>query len=134
MAQARASARPASAAPQPVPLPALREDLRLYPGNSARDGSPSWRILDPVRNQFFEIGWLEFELLVRWSQHRSAQSLIAAVEQDTPLSPVPEEVQELIRFMLTNQLLAPQSADVRKELRERIRSKAKPWYETLLHH
>ena len=50
----------------PVLLPPVREDLRLFPGPPARDGSPTWRILDPVRNSFFEIGWLEFELLARW--------------------------------------------------------------------
>ena len=104
------------------------------PGPRHRDGSPSWRILDPVRNQFFEIGWLEFELLARWSQHGDAESLIATVEQETPLSPVIEEVQDLIKFMLGNQLLAPQSVEVRKELRSRVRMKSKPWYETLLHH
>jgi putative peptide zinc metalloprotease protein len=104
------------------------------PGPRHRDGSPSWRILDPVRNQFFEIGWLEFELLARWSQHGTAPTLIAAVAQETPLSPVPEEVDELVKFMTTNQLLAPKSVEVRKDLRARVRSKTKPWYETLLHH
>jgi putative peptide zinc metalloprotease protein len=52
-------------APQPVSLPRLREDLRLMSGPAHRDGSPSWRIQDPMRNAFFEIGWLEFELLTR---------------------------------------------------------------------
>jgi len=124
----------AEPAPLQTKLPPIREDLRLMPGPRHRDGSPSWRILDPVRNQFFEIGWLEFELLARWSQHDDAESLIAVVEQETPLSPMIEEVQDLIKFMLDNQLLAPQSTDVRKELRSRVRMKAKPWYETLLHH
>ena len=55
-------------APQAAPLPAIREDLKLMPGPRHRDGSPSWRILDPIRNQFFEIGWLEFELLARWAE------------------------------------------------------------------
>lgn len=121
-------------APPKTQLPPIREDLRLMPGPRHRDGSPSWRILDPVRNQFFEIGWLEFELLVRWPQHADADSLIATVEQETPLSPVLDEVEELIKFMLGNQLLAPRSLEVRKELRTRVRMKAKPWYETLLHH
>ena len=51
---------------EPLVLPPVREDLRLFPGPPARDGSPTWRVLDPVRNSFFEIGWLEFELLARW--------------------------------------------------------------------
>ena len=104
------------------------------PGPRHRDGSPSWRILDPVRNQFFEIGWLEFELLARWSDHQIADSLIDDVAGDTPLTPLIEEIQELIQFLATNQLLAPSNASVRGELRNRMRSQVKPWYETLLHH
>jgi len=50
---------------KPIKPPALRQDLKLFDGPRHRDGSPSWRILDPVRNKFFEIGWLEFELLAR---------------------------------------------------------------------
>jgi putative peptide zinc metalloprotease protein len=53
-------------ATQAIPLPALREDLRLISAEPHRDGSPSWRIVDPIRNSFFQIGWLEFELLARW--------------------------------------------------------------------
>ena len=56
----------AEAGPQRLPLPLIREDLKLLPGPRHHDGSPSWRIHDAVRNQFFEIGWLEFELLSRW--------------------------------------------------------------------
>jgi len=68
-------------------LPPVREDLRLYPGPAARDGSPTWRILDPVRNSFFEIGWLEFELLARWKEHKDAASLAARVAAETPIAP-----------------------------------------------
>ena len=124
----------AEAGPQRLPLPLIREDLKLLPGPRHHDGSPSWRIHDAVRNQFFEIGWLEFELLSRWTEHRDAQSLIARVAAETPLEPVLEEVEELIQFMGLNQLLAPQTAKVRNDLRTRLRSQAKPWYETLLHH
>src|SRR5436853_2203367 len=89
-----------------VALPPIREDLRLYPGAPARDGSPTWRILDPIRNSFFEIGWLEFELLARWNEHRDAEALVEQVSSETLLTPSPEEVQELVDFLSANQLLA----------------------------
>ena len=104
-------ASPATAggtAASPV-LPPIREDLRLYPGAPARDGSPSWRILDPIRNSFFEIGWLEFELLARWSEHRDFDSLVERVGAETQLKPTAEEVQHLVEFLAHNQLLAPGS-------------------------
>ena len=115
-------------------LPPLREDLKLLPGSPHRDGSPSWRIHDPLRNQFFEIGWLEFELLVRWSANADAAGLIGQVEEETTLSPTLAEIEELVAFLNTNQLLAPGSARIRGDLRMRLRRKSRPWYETLLHH
>ncbi|MBM3346268.1 MAG: hypothetical protein FJY55_07230 [Betaproteobacteria bacterium] len=117
-----------------VQLPPLREDLKLLPGSPHRDGSPSWRIHDPLRNQFFEIGWLEFELLARWASGGDPEGLIEQMEEETTLSPTLAEVEELVAFLNANQLLAPGSARIRGELRTRLRRKSRPWYETLLHH
>src|SRR5712675_3319161 len=103
MIEAKAKGGASTGAAQPAALPPLREDLRLYPGPTSRDGSPSWRILDPIRNSFFEIGWLEFELLARWREHRDAESLMARVATETTLRPTLEEVQELISFLAHNQ-------------------------------
>jgi putative peptide zinc metalloprotease protein len=111
----------------------LREDLRLYPGPTSRDGSPSWRILDPIRNSFFQIGWLEFELLARWKEHRDADSLARRVSADTPLRPTAEEVQELITFLAGNQLLAPSSALAQESLGRRLAASKQAWHQQLLH-
>src|SRR5712671_7992511 len=131
MTQAR-SAGSTPGAPLPS-LPALREDLRLYPGPTSRDGSPSWRILDPIRNSFFEIGWLEFELLARWKEHRDAATLAARVSAETRLKPSLEEVQELIDFLAANQLLAPGSALARESLARRVQGAKQAWDQQLLH-
>ncbi len=125
-----AGKKPAS----PPPLPRLRDDLQLYPGAPHRDGSPSWRILDPIRNAFFEIGWLEFELLARWSGHRQAGPLLAQVAAETRLAPTPEELSELIEFLAANQLLAPDSQVAREAVRKKWQASKLTWYEYLLHH
>lgn len=117
-----------------VALPPIREDLRLYPGSPQPDGSPIWRVLDPVRNSFFEIGWLEFELLARWREHEDAAALIARVSAETTLRPTLEEVQELIAFLATHQLLAPSSALARQALGRRLHASKHAWYRELLHH
>ena len=114
-------------------LPPIREDLRLYPGAPARDGSPSWRILDPLRNSFFEIGWLEFELLARWSEHRDFDSLVAQVGAETQLKPTAEEVQHLVEFLAHNQLLAPGSDIAKIALLRRRQESQQSWYMQLLH-
>ncbi len=121
-------------AEQPVMLPPIRENLRLYPGSPQGDGSPTWRILDPVRNSFFETGWLEFELLARWREHGDAASLIARVGAETTLKPDLEEVQELIAFLANNQLLAPGSAVAQQALSRRLHASKHAWYHDLLHH
>jgi putative peptide zinc metalloprotease protein len=119
---------------QALALPGLREDLRLIPGEAHRDGSPSWRIVDPVRNSFFQIGWLEFELLARWREHADADSLVQAVAQQTPLEVEVHEVEELIQFLAANQLLAPGSKVAREALARRAGAKQHSWWEQLLHH
>ncbi|MGE5639985.1 MAG: HlyD family efflux transporter periplasmic adaptor subunit [Clostridia bacterium] len=114
-------------------LPPLREDLRLYPGAPARDGSPTWRILDPIRNSFFEIGWLEFELLARWSQERDAAALAARVSAETPLKPSVEEVAAVVDFLAIHQLLAP-TGEVARKLAGRVQAGKKSLITQALHH
>jgi putative peptide zinc metalloprotease protein len=134
MAQGRkAPAGPGAGAQRPS-LPPIREDLRLYPGPTHSDGSPSWRILDPVRNSFFEIGWLEFELLARWRTQRDPEALLAQVAAETPLQPSAEELKDLTQFLATNQLLAPKSAMAQEVLARRLRESKQTWYWQALHH
>lgn len=122
----------APAAGSPL-VPKLRQDIKLYPGPRHHDGSPSWRILDPVRNRFFEVGWLEFELLARWSDHPRVDGLIAQVEAETPLRPTEEEVTSFIQFLDAGQLLIPGGNEERAKLRGRWMRGVKPWYEQLFH-
>jgi len=126
------SAKPEEKA-KPVKLPKLRQDLKLHPGPHHRDGSPSWRVLDPVRNRFYEIGLLEFELLARWADHPSVEELIDAVIDETPISPTEEEVGGFISFLVNNQLIVPGDAEALGELRRRWMAAKRPWYEQLFH-
>jgi putative peptide zinc metalloprotease protein len=120
-------------APESPRVPKLREDIKLYPSARHRDGSPSWRILDPVRNRFFEIGWLEFELLARWASHAKVDTLIAQIEAETPLRPTEDEVVHFIQFLEVSQLLVPEGKEERGRLRSRWMQGVKPWYEQLFH-
>lgn len=128
----------AQLAPQAPPkpqarLPRIREDLKLFPGPRHRDGSPSWRMMDPVRNRFFEIGWLEFELLARWADHRTAESLSAQVAEETALDPTEDEVAGFVEFLGNNQLVVAEHGESYNRLRKRWLSAEKPWYEKLFH-
>ena len=95
---------PAPKASQPA-LPPLREDLQLHEAAPNADGSPAWVIQDPVNNAFYRVGWLEFELLSRWHL-ATPQALLAATRTETPLAPTDDELQALVEFLQSNQLLA----------------------------
>src|SRR5690606_17468072 len=84
--------------------PALREDLRLFRAAPNRDGSPAWMIHDPVGNRFFRIGWVEFEVLSRWSLGDPAR-IAAAIGADTPLAVDTQQVEQTVEFLRGQQLL-----------------------------
>ena len=49
----------------PQSLPALRSDVRLLPVSDPL--LPDWTLFDPARGKYFKVGWVEFEMLSRWS-------------------------------------------------------------------
>jgi putative peptide zinc metalloprotease protein len=88
----------------PMPtLPALREDLVLFPSSDNPDGSPTWAVQDPVRNKFVQIGWLEFEMLARWQP--SPIEVMKSLAQDTPLRPRLEDVLAFAHFLRQQSLI-----------------------------
>lgn len=110
-------------------LPFLRDDLQLIPGPPAESGAPSWSLHDRVRNTFFRLGWLEFELLVRWSTAKNGQvtaaELTERVNRETTIATEGDEVEALERFLLVNSLLAPRDPQVSALLQEKMTRKKK---------
>ncbi|MDD0971104.1 MULTISPECIES: HlyD family efflux transporter periplasmic adaptor subunit [Pseudomonas] len=89
--------------PADMPLPPLREDLRLSEAAHGSDGEPAWVIQDTVINRFYRIGWLEFECLLRWGQ--SARQICAQIAERTSLKPDVEQVLDFRQFLEQHQLL-----------------------------
>jgi putative peptide zinc metalloprotease protein len=101
MSDAALAAAGVGAAP---PWPALRDELKIHAAGRNRDGSPAWHLSDPVRNQFFRVGWLEFEMLQHWGLADPAR-IAEAVAETTTLQPEPEDVVEFAMFLKQQQLL-----------------------------
>lgn len=99
-----------SADPAAMPLPPLREDLKLLPAEADEYGTPNWTIHDPVRNRYFRIGLAAFEMLNRWSAGTIA-ALVGRIERETILSVTVEQVRDMIRFLHGNGLLIRLGAD-----------------------
>ena len=109
------------AQPLPSVLPPLRDDLRLHEAAANGDGSPAWVIQDPTCNTFYRIGWLEFELLVRWDL-ATPSAILASVHSETLLDPSSEELGLVYSFLLANQLLAIHHAEYTNYLLARRRA------------
>lgn len=80
-------------------LPALRPELSLHPGPARADGSPTWTLLDPLRHQFFQIGWIEHEILCRWSLG-SVRRIVAALEADRNCPVGADHIRAMIGMMV----------------------------------
>lgn len=117
--------------PAPVYLPPLREELELFSAPTANDGQPNWTLHDPVRNTFFRIDWLSFEIISRW-QLAEPEAIAADIARHTTLHPEVEDVLVMAKFLQDNQLLRtpPNSARLMAESARRRRG---TWFSTLLH-
>ena len=116
-----------------VALPPLREELRLLPAAPNPDGSPAWMVQDPVNNRFFRIGWVDFELLLRWARG-TPSSIVEEVNAETTLQVDEQEVQDLVRFLDHHCLLQPRSEQAVELLRQRAAALNRGPWKWLLHH
>lgn len=112
-------------------LPPLREEIALLPGSRLQDGQPSWMLHDPVRNQFFQIDWLGFEILSRWSLD-DPEAILEALEATTTLNATPDDIERMLRFLQTNQLLRIR-AGASREMADRLRLRKGTFWQWLLH-
>lgn len=127
---------PGLSAGRPTPkeprLPPLREDLRLHEGPDADDGSPTWVLEDPARDQFFQLGVLQAECLKRWHLG-TAKAVAAAVGRETLLRPTAETVENFAKFLMRMSLTREAGTSAR--LAEQMKRKPKQTlWKFFLHH
>jgi putative peptide zinc metalloprotease protein len=112
-------------------LPELREEIALHPGPTAPDGSPVWTLHDPARNQFYRVGWQEFEILSRWDAGDAA-SLVARLRRETTLEVGSEEVESVARFLAAHSLLVNHSREGTRQLLGKAAFQRQHWAMWLL--
>ena len=76
----------------------LRGDIDLYPGTRGPEGLPTYVLHDSWRNRFFNIGWLEYEILKRW-HIGDTEKIAQAVCVETTLYAESDDVEELQKFL-----------------------------------
>jgi len=114
-------------------LPPLREELKLLPAAPNNDGSLAWMVQDPINNSFFRIGWLDFEMLLRWA-YGSPEKIVNSVNNETTLDIEVTDVDDLKRFLEQNSLLQASSQEAVDQLRQRAKELNKGFLNWILHH
>jgi putative peptide zinc metalloprotease protein len=117
----------------PERLPELREELNLLIAAPGQDGSPRWSLHDPVRNQFFSVDWATFEILSRWMMGEAAP-IVDAVNAETTLDIAQEDVDEVKKFLLQNQLCQLHHAQGTAWLCNREKALHNGFWHWVLHH
>jgi putative peptide zinc metalloprotease protein len=110
----------------------LREEIGIFPGPAALDGSPSWTLHDPSTNRFYRLGWREFEMLSRWDSGDVA-TLTERVKAETTLQVEEEDVDELVRFLFAFDLLRATSPEATAGMIRKAERQRGTWGKWLLH-
>ncbi|WP_348690017.1 efflux RND transporter periplasmic adaptor subunit [Acidovorax soli] len=115
-------------------LAPLREELLLHQAPRSHDGAPAWTLEDPGRGKFFQIGWVEAEMLARW--HLAQATHIAeTVSRETSLALDATEVDTFARFLDTQGLLRQQGPQASERYsREARAQRSQSWLSWLMHH
>ena len=115
-----------------APWPVLREELDIFPSTNGSDGSPGWSIHDPVRNLYFHIDWLTYEILRRWRM-KSQKAIIKSIHEETTLRPSTKAIEQLVNFLQNAELLRHGSLKASDTLLTASRRRKIGWMKTLLH-
>nr|MBP6201402.1 HlyD family efflux transporter periplasmic adaptor subunit [Nitrospira sp.]MBP7363264.1 HlyD family efflux transporter periplasmic adaptor subunit [Nitrospira sp.] len=114
-------------------LPPLRKNLQFLRGAPTPEGVPTWTIVDPVRNKYFQIEWQVYQILQRWSCG-TVEKLVAVVRRDTTSRIRAEDVEDLVRFLYANSLTEQSASGRVKDYVEQEAARHHVWWQWLLHH
>src|SRR6218665_3058414 len=94
-------------------LPGLRADLQLSSAAPALDGAPQWTLADPLRGRYFKLGAAAMRLLLHW-QLGDAERVLQAANREPGMPLGGAELEELLRFLRGNDLIAALDAEQRE--------------------
>jgi putative peptide zinc metalloprotease protein len=109
-------------------LPTLRQELRIEPGAPLKSGAPSWTLFDPLRNNFYQLGRIEFLVFSNWA--RGTIDTIGAVlaREGVAETEAEETVAEVAQFALTHNLTCKPEGDTVAAFSAQRRAMRKSWW------
>ncbi|MBK9308530.1 MAG: HlyD family efflux transporter periplasmic adaptor subunit [Nitrospira sp.] len=121
------------AKPQERQLPPLRTNLQFNRGTPTPEGIPTWTIVDPVRNRYFQIEWPVYQMIQRWKAG-SMEKLHAAMERETTCRTTLEDVEDLVKFLYTNNLTEQSASGKHTDYQTQAQAGNQNWLMWLVHH
>ena len=103
-------------------LPKIRADLEIYDGPKDIDSMPSWTLHDPLKHQFFRLGWVEFQFLGLWGD-KKPQELCDEIESKTTLHLEPEQLFYFVQFLSQNNLTERSDPALKEKFLESLEKK-----------
>ena len=124
-------------APDPKPrerkLPSLRTNLQFNRGAPTPDGVPTWTIVDPIRNRYFQIEWTVYQMILRWSAG-TIEKLHAVMEQETTCRTTVEDVEDFVKFLYANNLTEQSASGKHTDYQTQAQAGEQNWLIWLVHH
>ena len=116
-----------------IKLPEIRDDIVISEGPKEPDGSPTWTIHDPISNHYYRIGWEAFEILSLFPFVDDAHHILGHINRNTPLTIDLSDIQDLIKFLIDNQLVKSQSVQHIEHLKKQHEKQKGSLLKTILH-
>jgi len=113
-------------------LAGLRQDLELFEGPFVPGIGQTWRLRDPARNRFFEIGPFEFEVLSDWQYSQTLGDLAARVSGRLKTPVELDDLINIFQFLSVNELLSARSETVRRALVKKALTPEIRWFHWIL--
>lgn len=113
-------------------LPPLRADLQLSAAAPALDGSPQWTLADSLRGRYFKLGAAAMRLLRHW-QLSDAKQVLQAANREPGIPLEQTDVEELLRFLRCNDLIAATDAEQRESYTAKAAQQRQGLWQSLLH-
>jgi putative peptide zinc metalloprotease protein len=93
----------------------------------------TWTIVDPVRNRYFQIEWPVYQMIQRWSAG-TVEKLHAAMERETTCRTTVEDVEDLVKFLYTNNLSDQSASGNYTDYQAQAQAGTETWLMWLVHH
>lgn len=124
---------PPHAKSQERKLPPLRANLQFNRGTPTPNGVPTWTIVDPVRNRYFQIEWPVYQMIQHWSAG-TIEKLHAVMMGETTCRTTVEDVEDLVKFLYANNLTEQSASGKHTDYQTQAQAGDQNWLMWLVHH